>query len=693
MSSIPPGLARVPNLLLSRAALSSISRSSVGLYGVQQQLATGQRISRPGEDPVAAATLSVLDARLERSVQIVKNLEHASSSLSSLDVALGEASDLVLEARQIALEQVNSTYTDADRDAQATVVDSLLKQLFTLGNRSGVQGYLFGGTSPGTAPVSEFFGGYRYNAGPGGLLTDLRQGSTAPLTIGNGGAIGSTSARVAGFLDLDPALSPSTRLTDLEGARGLGVSTGTISMRFDGGPTMDIDLSHAENVGDIVDALTSAIRRYETDNGVTILDTGGVSVSGGSVSIDVVAGPPDPELTFADVGSGVTARDLGLASDSTTVAFAATTSLGLETGPRLTWTTALADLQGLDIAGAGALGTIRISNAGRTRDLDLSSATTLQDVKNLLESAGLGIRVQINEAGNGIDVLNEVAGSSSMAMSITDASGLNPTASRLGIRTFAPETLASDLNDGRGIRIVHNQTDPTTGLPDPDRDVDFRIVLGDAGGTTLDVDLRPQDLTTMQAVLARINAQLDDAAVAAGYPAGTVTASIGATTNGIILTRTGAFPGALAAESANNSHAAADLGLINGAVTSGGATLTGSDPASVRPDNLFTALMDLREALASNSTSGIAIAGERLGRFVDLVAQERGTVGAYAKRIDQELVHEEGRRTVDLTTRSQLIDTDFAEAATRLSLLQTQLTAGMQATAMATSRSLMDFLG
>jgi flagellar hook-associated protein 3 FlgL len=152
MSSIPTGLSRVPNLLLSRSALSSITRSSIGLYGVQQQLATGQRISRPGEDPVAAATLSVLDSRLERSIQIVKNLEHASSSLSSLDVALGEASDLVLEARQIALEQVNSTYTDAERDAQATVVDSLLKQLFTLGNRSGVQGYLFGGTSPGTAP-------------------------------------------------------------------------------------------------------------------------------------------------------------------------------------------------------------------------------------------------------------------------------------------------------------------------------------------------------------------------------------------------------------------------------------------------------------------------------------------------------------------------------------------------------------
>lgn len=80
-------------------------------------------------------------------------------------------------------------------------------------------------------------------------------------------------------------------------------------------------------------------------------------------------------------------------------------------------------------------------------------------------------------------------------------------------------------------------------------------------------------------------------------------------------------------------------------------------------------------------------------QFVGRVAQERAVVGGYARRIDQELLLEEGRRTVDLTTRSRLLDTDFAEAATRLSLLQTQLAAGLQSTVAATSRTLLDFLG
>lgn len=692
MTSIPPGMSRAPNLLMSRTSLASISRTSVGLYRVQQQISTGQRISRPGEDPVAAATLSILDARLERSNQLLRNMEHANAALSALDTALGEASDLVNEAKQIASEQVNSTSSTQERAAQATIVDSLLRQLFTLSNRSGVQGHLFAGSTPGSSPVAEFFGGYQYRASGSGLVTDIRLGTTAPLTLGDGSAIGSTSARVKGFIDLDPALADATRLADAAGARGLGISTGVIEMRFDGGPAATIDLSASDTFGDVADAIEAAIRQYETDNSVTILGSGGVSFSGESISIDVAPGTPEPELTFSDVGAGVTARDLGLASDTISVALTASSPTALATAPRLTWMTELSDLSALG-TGTSPLGSIRVSNAGRTSEIDLSGARTLQDIKNLLETAGLGIRVRINDTGTGIDVVNEVSGSRAAALSIVDVDATNQTATRLGIRTFAGQTLASELNDGRGVRIVHNQTDPDTGLPDPNRDIDFRVAVGDAAGTTINIDLRPQDLTTMDAVLARINAQLDAGSIAAGLPAGTITASIGSTTNGIIFNRTGSHPDPISLERANNSNALEDLGLLNLSTSPDGATVTGRDVAGVRVDSLFTALIDLREALASDNTSGIAIAGERLERFVDRAAQERAVVGGYARRIDQELGYEQGRQTVDLTTKSQLLDTDYAEAVTRMSLLQTQLSAGLQATAAASSRTLLDFLG
>ncbi|MCW5767582.1 MAG: hypothetical protein KIT19_02780 [Phycisphaeraceae bacterium] len=693
MTSIPPGLSRAPNLLMSRNALSTINRTSVGLYRVQQQISTGQRISRPGEDPVAAATLSVLDARLERSSQLLRNMQHAAASLATIDTALSEASDLVNEARQIASEQVNSTASAEERAAQATIVDSLLRQLFTLSNRSGVQGHIFAGSTPGSAPVTEFFGAYRYTGSGPGLVTDIRLGSTAPLTLGNPGAIGATSARHNGFVDLAPTLTGSTRLRDADGARGLGISTGAITMRFDGGPAATIDLSHAQTFNDVAHSITAAIRQYESDNSTTILGPGGVSFSGESLSFDIVGGTPDPTLTFSDIASGITARDLGLASDTAPITFDVGSADGASVSPRATWSTPLSALAGLDITGSGPLGSIRVTNAGRTAEINLADAQTLQDIKNLLETAGLGIRVAINQSGTGIDIHNEVSGSRAGALSITDTDPTNQSALRLGIRTFSGATLASQLNDGRGVRIVHNRTDPITGLPDSSLDVDFRIGLGDADGTLIDIDLRPQDLTTIDAILARINAQLDAGATAAGHAPGTIRASLSPTANGIVIERTGTFPDPIRLERANNSNALEDLGLLNTTIATDGSSTLGRDVAAVRVDSLFTALIDLREALATNSTSGIAIAGENLQRFVDRVAQERAVVGGYARRIDLEVVYEEGRRTVDQTTRSQLLDTDYAEAVTRMTLLQTQLNAGLQSTVAATSRTLLDFLG
>src|SRR5262249_4735197 len=102
--------------------------------------------------------------------------------------------------------------------------------------------------------------------------------------------------------------------------------------------------------------------------------------------------------------------------------------------------------------GIGPLGSITLKNAGNTRTVDLSSAQTLDDVRNLIEGSGLGLRVQINDAQTGLDVLNEVSTGKAGAMSIEEVPGGNLTATRLGIRTYAAETRLADFNDGKGVR-------------------------------------------------------------------------------------------------------------------------------------------------------------------------------------------------------------------------------------------------
>jgi flagellin-like hook-associated protein FlgL len=691
MTTIPANLGRIPNLLISQLSLSNIARTNLELFRTQTQLSTGREILRPSDDAVKAATIGVLDDRVERAGQRKRNISHARSALGALDDALGDANDLALQAKEIASSQLGLGADPTTRANQGTIIGQLLDSLYTLANRKGVAGHVFGGSTPSTSPVVEQLGGYRFVGQGDGLFTDLDIARSVPITIGANAAVGTTSARVRGSTDLNPQLTPTTRLADVGGARGLGITLGTVEFSVNAGTAVRVDLSAADSVQDVADRLETAIRDYEAANTVTVLGAGGVSLHGSSLRFDMAAGQT---LVFNDVSTGVTAKDLGLqGTPATSFTSGTTDSLGLN--PRLTWDSPVAALAGI----TGALGTIRLQNAGGTADIDLSGATTLDDVRNAIHAANLGVRVLINEAGTGIDVLNELASASSRAMSISEVADVDAvttndlTATRLGIRTFTNTTALADFNFGRGVEIVHGQVNAATGLPDPSLDVDFKIVLGDAAGTAINVDLRPADMVSVQTLIDRINSVAGPQLTAAGLLGTDLVAGVANGSNGITLTQNAAFASPVRVEVLNNSPAAEQLGFLNSSYDAASARLTAQDRATVRVDNLFTHLIDLREALRSNDTRGIAVAAEDIDDRIDDSINVRGLVGGYAQRIEFAEKVEEDRNVVDQTIRSELRDVDFSAAAVRFSLLQTQLAAGLQTTSMAQQRSLLDFLG
>jgi flagellin-like hook-associated protein FlgL len=685
MSAIPSNLARVPNILGLAISRGAISRTQVDILRVQQQIATGQDIARPSDDIVRASLISILDQRLARSEQISRNLSHAEAALGVLDSIFAEGHALALQARSIASEQVNATSGAGERAAQAVVVDQLLQSLFNIANRESVAGYALGGSAPSSRPIVSHLGAYRTMADMGGLTTDLDLAQTLPITFGAGNPIAGISRAVSSPVDLDPVLTPDTRIGDLSGARGGGVLLGPVLMTFDAGPSVQVDFTGADTVADVLARITSAIRQYETDQGVTILASGGVSTSGGSITIDVVSGG---SLRFSDIGSASTARDLGLTAD-TPFTFTSTSPTGGDLNPRLTWRTPISALAGL----GGPLGTIWISNGGRRAEVNLAGAATLGDVRNLIEAAGLGVRVAINSHGRALEIRSDLAAGSAGALAVGEVAGGNLTATRLGIRTLTTDTRIADFNFGRGVSIVDGVIDPQTNTPTLALNADFRIVLGNGSGTKIDIDLRPPDMATLQSLLDRINSEAALQLSTAGLPTTALVASLDEETNAIVLTQDSSFSAPLTIESLNNSPAAEQLGLLGGTYDAGRASLIAQDRATVRVDSLFSDLIDLRDALRANDTRGIALAGVNIERSLAALADVRGLAGAYARTVEQAQVRQSDRITSDQAARSLLADTDIAKAASRLALLQVQLEGALRLSAGAGRLSLLDFLG
>lgn len=662
MSTIPTNLARLPNMLASQIILGSIQRTQQGLLHAQLQLGSGLAFARPSDDVLGASTVSVLDDIIERRDQHLRNLAHGEQLLNNVDSALGEATNLMIEAKGVASSQVGAGSDAQTRENQAVVIDAMLNEMFALSNRRYRDVAIFGGTATRNQPMVELLGGLRYRGTGSGMVTDLGQARPIELTMGAEAAFGAVSGRVAGNRDLDPSMTGATRLADLNGARNLGVGLGTVTVNV-GGTEVPIDLTTAHTVQDVIDLLNSEIQAVDATATVAIdpVTNNRLQISGGTVLI-----------TISDEGGPATAADLGIAQ-----AFPAfVTTTGSDIDPKLTELTPLANLSGITVP----MGTMRIQNAGQTRDLDLSAATTVQDVMNAVEGLDIGVRVVISETGDRLDILNELSGA---FMSIGEvATSPVQTATELGVRSLDLTTRLDDLNRGRGVQIVDGATDPVTGLPDPDRDTDFRITL--ASNESFDVNLAGAE--TIDDVIAAILA----AAAAEGIAGGDFTADLVADGNGIQLTDWSApAGGTFELENLNGSFAAEDLGI---AVTPTGSVILGADRATVAVESVFTHLMDLRAALRSDDTRGITFAGEQVEADIERLSEARARAGVNSKQIATAATREEDLRIQDMSLKSQFQDLDFTEAAIRFSSLQQQLQAGLATAAQLHSMSLLDFL-
>jgi flagellar hook-associated protein 3 FlgL len=660
MSAIPANLARVSNLLASRIALGGISGTNRELLRTQVQLSTGERFSRPSEDSVGASAVLSLNDSIGRREQRVRNLSAAESMLDSIDSSLNDITELMQEAKTIGLAQVGFGSDEVTRRNQAGVIDSMLNALVSMANRDRNGVYLFGGERASQPPFGSLLQGIRYTGSGLGQQSDIGMSADVRVTMGGEQAFGAISNRVRGDRDLDPSMTANTRLSALNGANGLGVRPGSIEIDVNGTVTQ-LDLSEADSIGDILGQLSQVIQA--TDPGATV---GIDPVTGDRIAITPSAGVT---IEIRDSNSTSTAGDLGLLGTYPP----AVSTTGADLDPRIAPLTRLDSITGL----TQPMGEILVRNGNQSRIIDVGALVTVEDLQNAVAAGRIGARVVISDDGTRLHVVNELSGS---ALAVEEFSG-NPTASELGIRSFASTTQLADFNEGRGVRQVSGAVDPLTGLPDPARNMDFRVTLKD--GRAFDVDIEGD--ATVQDVIGSINA----AATAAGILPAEFNAQLVAVGNGLELVDSTIGGGSTAVAELNASGTAEDLGIFG---SSAGASLVGTDRARVVVDSVFSHLIALRDALLANDERGIALAAEKFDGDLTRLSEARADVGVRTQRVIDATSRESELDIMDQRLRSEINDLDYAEAATRFAALQRQLEASLAVSARTANLTLLDFL-
>ena len=145
---IPPLSARVGH----DAAVRRLKGIAEQLAQVQEQISTGKRLQRPGDDAIAFARTATL-RRANAGAEVQRSaMDAAAARLSASEVALAGIADLAARAKELALAGRNGALNDGDRRVLALEVRELLASARGLAEARGPDGEaLFAGV--GTPPA------------------------------------------------------------------------------------------------------------------------------------------------------------------------------------------------------------------------------------------------------------------------------------------------------------------------------------------------------------------------------------------------------------------------------------------------------------------------------------------------------------------------------------------------------------
>jgi flagellar hook-associated protein 3 len=282
---------RVTQASMVNQAIASARQATARLADLQSQASTGKKLRVPSDNP--ADVLADLAAR-SQDLRLGTYLDNINASTSALDAsvsALRDASDLITQARQIAIEGSNGGNTPDAQESLAAEVDQLLNRLVDTANTRDGQRYLFAGGDPQTAPFrvaavdaqgrpqSVVYQGGSADSGiligPQRTVTTTLPGDSVFQTAQRGQTTFSGSTGAAPGTGTDSATGQGTlqvRHTSTTYAAGSGVAAATGSA-----------------VGDTVLGPAGA-------NHLTIVDTSGTGAAG-TVSLN---GGPDVAFTNTD---------------------------------------------------------------------------------------------------------------------------------------------------------------------------------------------------------------------------------------------------------------------------------------------------------------------------------------------------------------------------------------------------------
>ena len=188
---------RTPNPYSNTRSMLDLQRVKERMAVLTQQISTGQRIVRAGDDPTGSALLMDFRSSISRNDQYSKQVDSASWFLQSTETSLTGVSDNLMRLMEMTVQALVPPVSAASRAALVTEAQGILTNMFALANRQEQGKFLFSGTRTNTQPFVDAATPYAGDSNPIDLDVSLGATVTTNLTgdavFYGGGAQGSST--------------------------------------------------------------------------------------------------------------------------------------------------------------------------------------------------------------------------------------------------------------------------------------------------------------------------------------------------------------------------------------------------------------------------------------------------------------------------------------------------------------------
>lgn len=222
-------ITRVTNHTMMQGAQRSLQANLARLADLQEKASSQKAISRPSDDPAAAADALRVRGEMRANEQYGRNIANGEGWLDQLENAMTTSKRALDRANDLTLQGSNSVLPPAAREALALDIESLRSELKGQANATYAGRFLFAGNADASAALQPDL---TFAAG-GSVERRIGAGETVRVDADGAAVFGSGSTSVFALLD--------TIAADLRSGKDVSVHLGPLQQRI-----QDLTAQHTE---------------------------------------------------------------------------------------------------------------------------------------------------------------------------------------------------------------------------------------------------------------------------------------------------------------------------------------------------------------------------------------------------------------------------------------------------------------